>query len=84
VIVSLEKYGSFTGFNYYPLFKLPNYLIFHMEEVEHVNWKYAFIEVKIDIEKEISDLVEEDIIKFAYSEIEPDDAIKVLLDVRPN
>jgi hypothetical protein len=46
-------------------------------DAEDENWSYAF--VKIKIEGKYSDLLQNDVIRYAYEGVDPSDATKVLL-----
>jgi len=59
-------------------FGIPFSLNVNMErDAEDENWSYAF--VKIKIEGEYSDLLKNEVIRYAYEGVDPFDATKVLL-----
>jgi hypothetical protein len=59
-------------------FGIPFSLSVNVErDAEDENWSYAF--VKIKIEGEYSDLLQNDIIRYSYEGVDPSDATNVLL-----
>jgi hypothetical protein len=59
-------------------FGIPFSLSVSMErDAEDENWSYAF--VKIKIEGEYSDLLQNEVIRYAYEGVDPSEATKVLL-----